>query len=136
MQLWKLLKFKYAKCLNYHCFINYLLAHINATCKNFRQYSPDWFTRLFCFMQPYFSKNLLFIIFSRKKNFERKIFILVVGVLFLFLKLSMTRRIHKSAVSLVSCVIQVSVVIVVQKLAVAGSNPAIDHIFYVFLENR
>ena len=132
MQLWKLLKFMYAKCLNYHCFINYLLAHINATCKNFRQYSPDWFTRLFWFMQPYFSKNLLFIIFSRKKIFERKMFNSVVGVFFLFLKLSMTRRVHKSAVSLASCVIQVSVVTAVQKLEVAGSNPAIDHIFTSF----
>ena len=72
--------------------------------------------------------------FPAKKFFERKKFNSVVGVFFLFLKLPITRKVH--ATELVSCLIQFSVVTADRKLEVAGPNPAIDHVFYVFLDTH
>ena len=48
----------------------------------------------------------------------------------------MTLRVYKSAESLVSCMIHVPGVTAVRKPEVMGSNPAIDHNFYVFLDTR
>ena len=53
---------------------------------------------------------------------------------FFVMKLPLTRRVNKSAESLVSCIIHVSGVIAVGNPQVGGSNLAIDHVFYVFLD--
>ena len=37
LQQWKLLKYMYAKCLTFPCFINHLLAHISTSYKNLMQ---------------------------------------------------------------------------------------------------
>ena len=67
--------------------------------------------------------------------FERKIFNSVVGVFSFVVKLSMARRVHKSAESLVSYIIQVSGVTAVGKPEVAGLNAAVGHtIIFTFFQ--
>ena len=74
--------------------------------------------------------------FPSKKFFGRKIFNSVGGIFFPFLEQRMTRRLFVSAESLVSCITEVSGVNAVRKPELAGSNPAIDHIFNAFLGTR
>ena len=75
------------------------------------------------------------IIIFRRKSFGRKIFNSVVGVFYSFSWKCPWRAECKPA-KLVSRKIQVSSVTAVRKPEVVGSNPAIDHILYVFLETR
>ena len=74
----------------------------------------------------------LFLNFASKTFFERKMFNSVVGVVFFFLKLKWRAEI-KSA-QLVSCIIHVLAVTAVRTPEVLVWNPAIEHIFYVFLD--
>ena len=53
---------------------------------------------------------------------------------FLFLKLHMTYRVQVCRVGV--CIIHVSAVTAVLAPEVVGSNPALDHIFCVFLDAR
>ena len=77
------------------------------------------------------------MVFSVEISFSNgKYSVQLSAFLFFVLKLPMTPRVHKSAESLVSCVIHVFDVTAVGKPEVAGSNIAIDHLFCVSLDTR
>ena len=82
-----------------------------------------------CFVGPYKALN----IFRGKILFERKTFISVVYFSFSW---KCPWRAEFNSAELVSCIIQVSGVITLQKPEVVGSNPVVDQIFHVFSDTR